>query len=41
VTLRNRAGGGTIVQIMLSPLGGPSDAVPFFDASVIDTQPVS
>jgi two-component system sensor histidine kinase MprB len=41
VTLRNRAGGGTVVQITLSPLEEPTETVPFFDASVVDTQPVS
>jgi two-component system, OmpR family, sensor histidine kinase MprB len=41
VTLRNRAGGGTIVSVTLSPLPEPSPAVPLFEAQVIDTQPVS
>jgi two-component system sensor histidine kinase MprB len=41
VTLHNRAGGGTIVSVTLSPLPGPLPTVPLFEAQVVDTQPVS
>jgi two-component system sensor histidine kinase MprB len=41
VTLANRIGGGTIVQIALSPLATPSDALAGVEVEVVDTQPVS
>jgi two-component system sensor histidine kinase MprB len=41
VTLRNRDGGGTIVQVVLSPVTGMPEAVPFIDAEIVDTQPVA
>lgn len=41
VTLSNRTGGGTIVQVRLSPLAGSSDDVPIVDAEMVDTQPVA
>jgi hypothetical protein len=41
VTLSNRPGGGTMVEVTLPPLFKSAEQVPLFEADVADTQPVS